>query len=167
MCRSRSSVGYELEGGFSTPYGFCREAAIECRQMTPMGNRQCQKIAVGNLPRGQDLLGVDMLSADQAYVVGPEHVAWQCPQLGNDGRDDSRRSRRAGIFWMAGDPNDAVLGQRASRPGLPALFNEPAVRGVMPDMGRINEGDEHIDVEQEGQSNSSRSALTVSSVTRV
>ena len=59
----------------------------------------------------------------------------------------------------------AVLGQRAGGPGFLAPLLEPMVRGVMSDMRRINKGDDDVDVEQECQGDSSRSALTVSSVT--
>jgi hypothetical protein len=36
---------------------------------------------------------------------------------------------------------------------------------LVPDMGRIDQGDQNIDVEQKRQGNSSRRALTISGVT--
>src|SRR5271157_4637004 len=66
---------------------------------------------------------------------------------------------------MTDDTNDAVFGQRAGGPALTSLGFEPAVRGLMTHVSRINEGDQDVDIKQECHSHSSRSAFTVSSVT--
>jgi hypothetical protein len=47
----------------------------------------------------------------------------------------------------------------------PRSFAKPLMSGIMPDMCRVDQGDQHIDVEKEGHGNSSRSALTISGVT--
>jgi hypothetical protein len=80
-----------------------------------------------------------------------------------------RRRRTAGparrVFRMADDSDNAVLGQRARGPGFLDELLEPTVRGVMSNMRGINKGNDDVDVEEECQGDSSRSALTVSSVT--
>ena len=54
---------------------------------------------------------------------------------------------RIGITGMAHDAEDAIFGQRTGGPGLLPLSGEPVVRPVVLDVGRVNEGDQDIDVE--------------------
>jgi hypothetical protein len=49
-----------------------------------------------------------MACIGQADVVGPEDMAGQRPDLGDDGGDRHGRSRRIGVFRVADDADDAV-----------------------------------------------------------
>ncbi len=106
-----------------------------------------------------------MRGGDQADIVGPEYMAGQFPQTGNDSRDAGGRSWRAGIFRVADDPNNSILSDGAGGPGNLSMILKPAMCRLVPDMGRIDQGDQNIDVEQKRQGNSSRRALTISGVT--
>src|ERR1039458_9307539 len=66
---------------------------------------------------------------------------------------------------MADDPDNAVFGDWAGCPRQAADAAEPVVGGVVSDMGWINQGDQHVHIEQVGHGNSSRKVLTSSGVT--
>ncbi len=58
---------------------------------------------------------------------------------------------------MSDDPNDAILCQWAGCPSLLSEFGKPSVRAIMLNMRRVNQGDEHINIEEKpDHSNSSR-----------
>ncbi len=155
----------QVQRGFTAPDGGRRKPAVERRQPAVMRHRQGQQVTICDLRCDQDMRGLDMRGIRQADVVGPEGVAGQAPQLGNNGADSGGGARRARIFRIADDADDAVLRQRAGRLGVAALVLEPTMGGIMRDMRRVYQGDEDIDVEQERHGASSRRALTVSSVT--
>ncbi len=78
-----------------------------------------------------------MFGPDKAYIVGPEDVTRQCPNLGHNRGYGGWRPWSARIIGMADDTNDAVFGQRAGRPALTSLGFEPAVRGLMTHMSQF------------------------------
>src|SRR5690606_31850579 len=126
-----------------------------------------QQIGIGDLCRRQNPGDVDMGRVDQAQAVGPEHMAGQLPHHADNGCDVRRRSWRVRIVCMADDADDAIFSNGAGRPGRTTRLFEPEMRRIMADVSGVDQSYEHIDVEQKGHGNSSRSALTVSSVTTV
>ncbi|MEI9850570.1 MAG: hypothetical protein WDN24_06565 [Sphingomonas sp.] len=66
---------------------------------------------------------------------------------------------------MTDDPDHAVFGHRAGRPGTAAFALEPAMRRIMPDVRRVDERDQDVDVDEKGHGSSSRRVFTISCVT--
>jgi hypothetical protein len=62
-------------------------------------------------------------------------MAWQRTQAQGDWCGRRRRFNRVGVFGVADDADDTVLGKRAGRPSSGARRAKPTVRGVMADMG--------------------------------
>ena len=68
---------------------------------------------------------------------------------------------------MSDDPKNAILCQWAGCPGFFPEFGKPSVRAIMLNMCRVNQGDEHIDIEEKPiHGNSPPNCCTNSDVTR-
>lgn len=82
-----------------------------------------------------------------------------------DRRDRGRRYNRIGVFRVADDTNEPVFRQRARCPRSGPYLGKPSVSRVVANMARVDQSDQHIDVDKKGPDISSRSALTISGVT--
>ena len=101
----------------------------------------------------------------QAKIVVPENMARKCAQVRDDWRDRGWRARRIGVFRVADDANHAILRKRACSPRSGPCLGKPSVCRVVPSMARVDQRDQHIDVDKKSHDISSRSALTISAVT--
>jgi hypothetical protein len=111
------------------------------------------------------LTGIDEFGRHQTEVILPEDMAGESPQSHDDRHGIGRRANRIRIFWVADDADDTIFGQRAGRPRRRPSGTKLSAGDVMPDFNRVNQGDQHIDVEKKGHASSSRSALMISDVT--
>jgi hypothetical protein len=72
---------------------------------------------------------------------------------------------RVGVVRVTDNADDPILRERARRPRLGPCLAKPPVGRVVPNMGRVNQGNQHIDVDKKSHDNSSRNSLTISVVT--
>ncbi len=133
-------------------HGLHRQAAVQRGKPAAMHGSQRQQIRIGHLPRRQNTRRIDPRLAYQADVVRSEDVAIQPTHLRHDRRHRGRRPRRPRIARMADNADNAILRQRARGPRRPPLVLEPAMHRVVAHMGRIDQCNQHIHVQQKPQS---------------
>ncbi len=104
-------------------------------------------------------------TSSRLISAGPEDVTGQIPQAAKHCCDNGGRSRCVRVPRIAHDPQHTILSDRAGRPVHAALLGEPPMHLGMADMGRIDQCDQDIHVQQKSHGVSSRSVLTISSVT--
>jgi hypothetical protein len=139
---------------------------VERREQPLFRSRQGQEIDVRQVGRVKQSIAHDEGLVHYADVVGPEDVARHGPVFPENIRDHRRGS---GAIWIASTAeysDDPVFRNGATRPRSRSFRQEPLGGDPMVYMVRIEERDEHVDVQQERlHGSSSRSRLTISSVT--
>src|SRR3984957_4313505 len=108
-----------------------------------------------------------MPGVQQRDAIRPELMSGMSQEGGHQCRNGGRCSRRIGVPGMSHDPQHPVFCVWASRPGFLAGLGKPSMCLVMQDMRGVDQGDQHIYVQQEPyHGNSSRNLCTSSEVTR-
>lgn len=107
-----------------------------------------------------------MMIVKKGDVVWPEVMSGKGPELP---KENSYGGWGSGGVWITGvsnNPKNTILRQWAGCPRLLAGCGEPLVRVLVLHMSRVDQSDQHIDIEQvSDQGSSSASCFTMSDVT--
>ena len=113
-------------------------------------HRQGQQVGVGELARLQQPGTIHTALVEQAEPIGSELVLGMADQCRNQGRHHRRRPRTVGIARLAQDAQHGVLGERGGGPTVRLGGCEPAMRCFVMHMTPIQQGDQHVHIEQSG-----------------
>jgi len=130
-----------------------------------LADRQRKQVGVRHLPRRLDRVRVDERGRCQGQIICLEYVAGQGAHANHKRRHGRGRPGRVGIVRVSHDAHHGILGRWTGCPRGVGQAREPSMRRLMKNMRRIDQADQHIDVEQPVRPGSSRSALTISGVT--
>jgi hypothetical protein len=136
------------QGLAAADHGFAAQAAIEAHQTAAVVHRQGQQLGVGELARLQQPGSIDADGIEKADPIGPELVLGMADQFGHHGRHHRRRPRTVGVARLAQDPQHGVLGERAGGPAVGLSGGEPAMGRLVLPMAPIQQGDQHVHIEQ-------------------
>ena len=144
----RDSSIEQPQGLTAANHRLAAQAAIEAHQPAAVVHRKGQQVRVGELACLQQPGSIDADWMEQADRIGPELVLGMADQFGHHGRHHRRRPRTVGVARLAQDPQHGVLGERAGGPAVGLSGGEPAMGWLVMDMAPIQQGDQHVHIEQ-------------------
>ena len=112
-----------------------------------MLNCQCEEIDVRQLPRPMNPRSVRNRRVKQGKVSWPELMKSGCSSLPKE-RDGLCRWNRLRISGLTDDADEAILGEWARCPSASRSGSEPGLRALVVSVRLIEEGDQHIDIQQ-------------------
>src|SRR5438128_1044988 len=144
----------------------CRpwDGTIETDQSSTILHRESEQVDVRHLTRPVKVARLHGPVVEEADGAGPELVIFGAGRSAQP-FDRLEGRNRAGIAWLTDDADEAVLRQGTGRPAVANLRGDPLPGSLMVDVCRIEQRQEHVDVEQcSHQSSSSSRSLSISSL---
>ena len=138
----RGSIGgwaYEMDG--LSPLVDCvrDQTAVKGGKFAAVGDCEGEQVAVGDLARSQQAVWVDSSLIKQADVVWPEYVAGMGFEARQQARDGGRRTWAVRIAGVPDYAQNAIFGNGAGCPALPAIGGEPLMGYVVIGVGWIDQ----------------------------
>jgi hypothetical protein len=128
---------------------------VEGGQLATMRYRQGQQIAIGYLGGFQQAGAVNTRPIQKREVVGPEFVTGQRQEFRQEFGHRGWCPRRTGISGMSDDPEHSILSEGTGCPRLHAGFAKPGMRKVVLHVRRVDQRNQHIDIQQIARQRSS------------
>ncbi len=149
--------------------------AVEGDEFAPLADGESEKVDVGQMP-GASAGELKQAGLQNAYRIGPESIAFEAGEFGQDFPDAIRSEAGKRVAGFAEDSDAAVFGEGARGPSAGSIEVKPLMRGGVELVVAIDEGNEEVHVQQGGalsrpsggpgfHSSSSRRRLTSSMVT--
>ena len=128
------------------------QGSVESCQATSVVMSQGNEVEIGHLLAShQPCPAAGIKACQQRNIIRPEDV----PPLPRERRQPVSHFVRSrldrGVGRVRQHPDESVFGDGARGPGLAARVPEPSMRCVMIQMGCVEQGDQHVNVEQVDQ----------------
>src|SRR5436305_4803854 len=140
------------------------DGVVESHQPSSTLHGKSEQIDIRHLPRPMKVVRVHVTLLEQADGAGPELVVFgtRCSAQAVDGLGGGHQAR---ILWLTDDADESVLGQGAGRPAVLDLPGDPLPSPPMVNVARIEQREEHVDVEKRSHhSPTSSRSLSINSL---
>ena len=117
---------------------------IDCGELAAVADGQTEQVKVRYLCVRYDAVCVQHIA--NAEVVSPELVPAMRAEAAEQVEDYAGITGSVCIARMAGDPNESVLRQRTSSPGVSRRY-EPSMRQVVMHVEGVGEGQQDVDIQ--------------------
>ncbi len=156
--RNADSAGFDDQKMPARSFASGQEAtdtAVQCRQTARARPCKAQQVGIGYLTMAIDPNAGRERGRRAIYAIGPELVAAHGGHVLQQGKRLDRRNRVRSERGVGRQPDKSELRHRTGSPVRRALSFEPCVRGIVMDMRRPCQGEQEIEIEQEGQGSAS------------
>ena len=133
------------------------DTGIEAHQHPLMMHSEGQQINVCDLAMGQHLITSNGRRCRPGERIGPELMVGMRQQPHQQGHHRCWGTRAVGVAGMPQDAQHTVLGERTCCPTRRTVLSKPVMGRVVMHVLRIQQGNQHVHIQQSDHGNSSRS----------
>ena len=133
------------------------DTGIEAGQASVLMHSEGQQINVCDLAMGHHLITSNGGRCRPGKRIGPEVMVGMRQQPHQQGHHRCWRTRAVGVARMPQDAQNTVLGERTRCPTRRTVLSKPVMGWVVMHMLRIQQGNQHVHIQQSDHGSSSRS----------